>query len=283
MSEQEQEQGTTTSRVEVPAAPEVAFAVFTDELDLWWVRGPINHVDGGRLRTMRCEPGTGGRLLEVYDEAGEDVLELARITAWDPGRRLAFDSSLDDVSTEVVFEATGTGTLVSVTATLRPGGRDAGGTAWVRTVPKWFGPWVERRGSTAHAVRDIARFGLTVRYARPAAAARWLADVLGLGTPDPLPQEPDPLPHTAYGHPWLELRSAGTSIVVEPLPDGATLDPAADQPWIYVDDVVVEQARVAARGGDAVGPVVSPWGLPFFEVVDPEGRSWRVVQARPTM
>lgn len=282
MTEQEQG-GTTTSRVEVPAPPDVAFAVFTDELDLWWVRGPINHFDGGRLRSMRCEPGPGGRLLEVYDEAGHDVLELARITAWEPGRRLAFDSSLDDVTTEVTFEAVAAGTLVSVTATVRPGGRDAGGTAWVRTVPKWFGRWVQRRQGADRAVRDVARFGLTVRYARPAAAARWLADVLGLDTPDPLPQQPDPLPHTAYGHPWLELRAGGASVVVEPLPEGATLDPAADQPWLYVDDVDAERARAAARGGDAVGEVVSPWGLPFFEVVDPEGRTWRLAQARPTM
>ena len=39
-----------------------AFAVFTEEVDLWWVRGPINHHAGGRMRAMRCEPGVGGRL-----------------------------------------------------------------------------------------------------------------------------------------------------------------------------------------------------------------------------
>ena len=70
---------TTSSEVEVPVPPGVAFSVFTDELDLWWVRGPINHFSGGRMRAMRCEPEVGGRLLEVYDEAGDDVLELARV------------------------------------------------------------------------------------------------------------------------------------------------------------------------------------------------------------
>ena len=28
--------------------PETAFIAFTEELDLWWVRGPINHWSGGR-------------------------------------------------------------------------------------------------------------------------------------------------------------------------------------------------------------------------------------------
>ena len=72
--------------MEVAADPTTAFAAFTDELDLWWVRGPINAYDAGRLVEMRCEPGVGGRILEVYDAESGDVLELARITVWEPGR-----------------------------------------------------------------------------------------------------------------------------------------------------------------------------------------------------
>jgi len=273
---------TTSSQVEVPASPDVAFSVFTDELDLWWVRGPINHFASGRVREMRCEPEVGGRLLEVYDAAGDDVLELARITAWEPGRRLAFASSVDDVATEVTFEPVPDGTRVRVVATVPVGGRDAGGTTWVRVVPKWLGPWVARRDAQPHEVRDIGRLGLTVRYARPAAAARWLADVLGFETPDPLPEGEDPLPHTAYGHPWIELRAGGASVVVEPLADGGTIG-EAHLPWVYVDDVEASHRRVSDRARTLVTPVEAPWGLPFFEVEDPEGRRWRVVQARPTM
>ena len=55
-----------SSEVEVAVDPDTAFAAFTEELDLWWVRGPINHFAGGRAVAMRCEPGVGGRLLEVY-------------------------------------------------------------------------------------------------------------------------------------------------------------------------------------------------------------------------
>jgi hypothetical protein len=82
-----------SSEVEVAVDPDTAFTVFTEELDLWWVRGPINHFAGGRAVAMRCEPGVGRRLLEVYED---DALELGRITAWEPGKRLAWRSSVDD-------------------------------------------------------------------------------------------------------------------------------------------------------------------------------------------
>ena len=48
-----------SSEVEVAVDPDTAFAAFTEELDLWWVRGPINHFAGGRALAVRCEPGVG--------------------------------------------------------------------------------------------------------------------------------------------------------------------------------------------------------------------------------
>ena len=77
---------------------------FTEELDLWWVRGPINAYDSGRLVAMRCEPGVGGRIIEVYDADSGEGLEVARITDWEPGRHLGWQSSLDDVRIDVRFE-----------------------------------------------------------------------------------------------------------------------------------------------------------------------------------
>ena len=133
---------TVASEVEVGVDPDVAFTAFTEELDLWWVRGPINHWAGGRVVAMRCEPGVGGRLLEVYED---DALELGRITAWEPGKRLAWRSSVDDVSVDVSFSPAGPGCLVRVEASIPAGGQDRGGTAWVRVTPKWFGPWCARR------------------------------------------------------------------------------------------------------------------------------------------
>ena len=82
---------TVASEVEVGVDPDVAFTAFTEELDLWWVRGPINHWAGGRVVAMRCEPGVGGRLLEVYEDdalelgAGDAEVVLAVVRAARPG------------------------------------------------------------------------------------------------------------------------------------------------------------------------------------------------------
>lgn len=45
--------------VNVPVDPTTAFKAFTQELDLWWVRGPINYFDAARAVAMVCEPGVG--------------------------------------------------------------------------------------------------------------------------------------------------------------------------------------------------------------------------------
>jgi hypothetical protein len=47
------------SEVEVAVSPDVAFKAFTEEMDLWWVRGPINFNDAGRVAEVRCGPHAG--------------------------------------------------------------------------------------------------------------------------------------------------------------------------------------------------------------------------------
>jgi hypothetical protein len=42
--------------------------------------GQVRVDDSGRLVEMRCDPGVGGRILEVYDAERGEGLELARIT-----------------------------------------------------------------------------------------------------------------------------------------------------------------------------------------------------------
>ena len=148
------------SEVEVAVDAGTAFRAFTEEMNLWWVRGPVNFFDAARATAMTCEPGVGGRLLEVYDPAAGDVLELGRITVWQPGEQLSWRSSVDEVRVDVRFAATATGTTVRVTATIPAGTTDQGGTAWVRVVPPWFGAYCERRtpgapvsGATASGAR----------------------------------------------------------------------------------------------------------------------------------
>src|ERR1700736_536038 len=114
----------TSVSVSVAVDPATAFIAFTEELDLWWVRGPINYFDAARAVGMRCEPGVGGRLLEVYDEATGEGRELGRITVWEPAGHLAWKSSVEDVEIDVRFVPIAAGTQVTVEATIPDGGAD---------------------------------------------------------------------------------------------------------------------------------------------------------------
>jgi len=271
-----------SSAVEVAADPLTAFTVFTDELDLWWVRGPINAYDTGRLVEMRCEPGVGGRILEVYDAASGEGLELARITVWEPGRRLAWKSSLDDVTIDVRFDPTVTGTIVQLEATVSEGGEDRGGSSFVSVTPSWLGAWMSRRDTAPREAHDLARFALTLHYARPAAAARWLADVFGFESPNTLPEGEDPLTDDAYGFPWIEFHVGNTSLMIEPLA-GTREDHAqvTHVPWVFVDDLEARLARARENGATILQDIESH-GFTSYVALDLEGRRWRFAQARPT-
>jgi uncharacterized glyoxalase superfamily protein PhnB len=271
-----------SSMVEVAADPQTAFTAFTDELDLWWVRGPINAYDTGRLVEMRCEPGVGGRILEVYDAESGEGLELARITVWEPGRRLAWKSSLDDVAIEVRFEPAAAGTIVRLEATVSKGGEDRGGSSFVSVTPSWFGAWMARRDTAPRELRDLARVALTLHYARPAAAARWLADAFGFESPSTLPEGEDPLSDEAYGFPWIEFHVGNTSLMIEPLA-GPPVDhtQVTHVPWVFVDDLEPHLARAREHGATVVQNVESH-GFTSYVALDVEGRRWRFAQARPT-
>jgi uncharacterized glyoxalase superfamily protein PhnB len=270
------------SIVEVAADPLTAFTAFTEELDLWWVRGPINAYDTGRLIAMRCEPGVGGRILEVYDAESGEGLELARITAWEPGRRLAWKSSLDDVTIEVRFDPTAAGTMVRLEATVSDGGQDRGGSSFVRVTPSWFGSWMGRRDTAPREAHDLARFALTLHYARPAAAARWLAEAFGFESPSALPEEEDPLSDETYGFPWIEFHVGNVSLMIEPL-TGPPVDHAhvTHVPWVFVDDLEAHLARAREKGAEVVQDIESH-GFTSYVALDLEGRRWRFARARPT-
>jgi len=274
------DQQVATSEIDVRVTPEVAFRAFTDEMDMWWVRGPINFHNAGRVVAMRCEPGVGGRVGEVLDDLviGE-MKELARITVWQPGERLAWASSIDDVETEVRFQATSEGTRVVVEHRLPAGGQDRGGTAWSRVVPNWFGRWCERRDAAPHQSQDIGRLALALYYQRPSAAAHFLADTFQLKPVDPLPVEPDPLPEGEHGGPWIEFRAGDASIMVFALKEAAS--GTTHVPWIYVDDLDAHLAHAELHGAVVVSRKEWSW-LPTYVAEDLEGHRWTFAQARPT-
>ena len=77
-----------SAEVVVEAAPEDAFRLFADEIGLWWRPHTPYWNDPQRGLYVRIEPGVGGRFLEVYDAEADDCLEVGRVTAWEPGKRL---------------------------------------------------------------------------------------------------------------------------------------------------------------------------------------------------
>jgi uncharacterized glyoxalase superfamily protein PhnB len=269
-----------SSQVEVAVSAEVAFRAFTEEMDLWWVRGPINFYDAARAVAKVCEPGVGGRILEVYDSG--DPLEVARITGWEPGALVAWQSSVDDVRTEVRFSPLpGGGTLVRVTAMIPDGGADRGGTAFVRVVPPWFGAWCARRDGAPRTVTELARLAVAVYYPKPASAARWLADAFGLTPTNPLPTD-----ETARA--WIEFHVGNCSLLVFGLDSEGGADGAGGAsgathvPWLFVDDLDAHFARAVAHGAVIVEGI-RQHGYRAYVARDPDGYTWTIAQARPGM
>jgi uncharacterized glyoxalase superfamily protein PhnB len=276
---------TVSSEVDVAVDPATAFQAFTAEMDLWWVRGPINFwSDAGRVVEVRCEPGVGGRIVEVLDDpASGEILERARLTQWEPGVRLAWESPLDDVQTEVRFAPIDGGTRVTVEHFIPAGGEDKGGTAWSRVVPAWFGTWCAKRDRVPHDQIDIARLALGVSYTRPAAAAQWLVDVFGFEPAGDLPEGTDPLPEGEHGHPWIEFRIGNASLMVFKLDGERSSDAPTHVPWVYVDDLEAHFAHAKGSGATIVEELHAYPGSTVYVADDLEGNRWTFSQARPTM
>lgn len=267
-----------TTSVEVPVAPETAFAVFTEEIHCWWVQGPINFHDSTRAHEMRIEPGVGGRVLEVYDVETGDGLETGRITRWEPGTGLSWLSSIDDVTIDVDFEQTAEGTIVRVTATLPADGRDAGTTSWLRVTPAWLPMWLGKRDRVPHEPRRMSRLAVAVYYEKPAAAARWLRDVFQLSPAADVP--------AAEGDPestWIEFHVGDASVMLfgrgaaPRVPDAPT-----HAPWVFVDDVERHLDHATGGGAEIVHPIVEH-GARWYQARDPEGHVWSFAQKTPRM
>jgi uncharacterized protein YndB with AHSA1/START domain len=105
--------------VAVPIAE--AFRVFTEEIELWWRRGPRFRSAPGTSGLICIEPKLDGRVFESFtDEFGEAVVEIGRIKIWQPPARVLFDwrnvnfAPDEKTEVEVLFESVGAGTRVTV-------------------------------------------------------------------------------------------------------------------------------------------------------------------------
>jgi uncharacterized protein YndB with AHSA1/START domain len=76
--------------VDVPL--DVAFEVFTQEVDLWWRKGPRFRAMGRTPGVLHFEGKVGGRLFESSGQGSEaTTVVMGTVTAWEPPRRLAFE------------------------------------------------------------------------------------------------------------------------------------------------------------------------------------------------
>jgi uncharacterized glyoxalase superfamily protein PhnB len=259
-----------SASVDVGVDPMRAFAAFTEEIDDWWVRGPINFFDSARAVAMRIEPGVGGRVLEIYDDTRGDVLELGRITAWKPGERLTYRSLVDDTEIDVRFDAVGEGTRVHVTQRLLPDGERA--FLFWPNVLRWLGSWCNQSDGRG----ETARLSIALYYEDPAAAARWLERVFQLGSWSGLPAEGEDAP-------WIELHHGNVAILLFALEgDSVEGGPVAHMPWAYVDDLDAHFEHTQASGAVIVSEI-QQHGYRSYTAEDLEGRRWTFLQARATM
>ena len=102
----------------VRSTPARAFEVFTNEIGRWWQPNNLFRFTAGPPGVLSFEPGAGGRLVETWPDG--EVFEIGRVTAWEPGRLLAFSwrqaSFAPDQVTyvEVRFEPVGDETRITV-------------------------------------------------------------------------------------------------------------------------------------------------------------------------
>ena len=110
-----------TVSIEVGVPPATAFEAFTEEMDAWWGRGPRFRFVAPYEGVMKLEPGVGGRLLHVYDEAADKVFVVGHVRVWQPPERLVVSWRLtnfaphEETEVDVRFVPSGAGTRVSVT------------------------------------------------------------------------------------------------------------------------------------------------------------------------
>lgn len=110
-----------------------------------------------------------------------------------------------------------------------------------------------------------------VLYRDPAAAARWITEVLGFREAIRF-TVPD---GGSVGH--VELERHGAVLMLGLV--GSRFGETASITVVFVDDVDAACARIPAAGGIVLdGPAEQAWGLRQAIVADPEGQRWELTQ-----
>ena len=95
-----------------------AFDVFVNDIGTWWRPNTLFWFTPRSPGSLALEPGLNGRMTESYPDG--EIFEIGRITAWEPGVKLAFtwrEASFSPeqlTHVEVRFEPLGDETRVTV-------------------------------------------------------------------------------------------------------------------------------------------------------------------------
>ena len=112
-----------SASVFVDAPPEIAFEVFTEQIDAWWRHGLKFRAGGRGLSVLHLEPRLGGRLFETIatdDSPERHVVQTGTVTEWDPPRALGIEwrgvnfAPHEKTSLTVTFEPRRDGTQVTL-------------------------------------------------------------------------------------------------------------------------------------------------------------------------
>ncbi len=110
-----------TVTVMVRVSLEDAWEVFTNEIDLWWKKGPQFRIAGRKPGRLCIEGGLGGRLFETVElPSGPRMFEVGKVLVWEPPRRLELEwrgvnfEPHEKTFVDVSFEPIGEATMVRV-------------------------------------------------------------------------------------------------------------------------------------------------------------------------
>ena len=225
-----------------------------------------------RIVAKQCEPGVGGRILEVYTD-GE--LELARITTWasvsaSPGPAPSTTSASRWPSPRP-RPAPALSSPPAVGRRRRPG-RDV----LAPRHPHWFGDWCARRDNAPPELRELDQLLIAVHSMSPPPPP------LAAGRPR-APPGPGPVPESEDDLHWMEFGSGTAPSWSSPSAatcGGGTPDPRAV-------DIRRRPPTPTTRGPSPPGrrsvEPVHETATEGYTVADPEGHHWMIAQAWPGM
>ena len=118
-----------------------------------WKKDSPFWMDKDRRLGLRFEPHVGGRFLEVHDDETGEGYEIGRISAWEPGKKIAYTWRQSDwpedaiTNVELTFEPVDGGTRVRMRQTgweRVPGGGDIakGYSEGASTLLAWYAEFV---------------------------------------------------------------------------------------------------------------------------------------------